>query len=392
MSAARKKTSLTELATSGGRPMFDEALHVGRPNILDPDALYVRIREAVDRKWLSNDGPFVLELERECARFLGVEHCVAVANATLGLQLLFRALDIRGKVLMPSFTFIATAHAAAWEGATPVFCDVLPHRHTLDPLRVREAMSDDVAAIMGVHVWGRSCEIDELQAIADEWGVPLLFDAAHAFGSSYKGSKVGAFGRAEVFSFHATKSINAIEGGLVSTNDDSLAARLRALRNFGFTGKSEMPEGLGINAKMNEFAAAMALSNLPHYDRLARHNRQLHSAYARALEGVRGIEIYEQDSASGNGHYAVFTVAAEAGIDRDRLIDILEAENIRARRYFWPGCHRSAPYSHEATADLAMTERLLGSVFQLPTGMQLVPDDAFAIGSLIRLCVTGRVG
>lgn len=386
MAPSREKHSVEDLAILGGTPLFEEALHVGRPNILDAEALYAYVRAAVERKWLSNDGPLVQQFELEFARFLAVKHCVAVTNATLGIQLLVRALGIRGKVLMPSFTFIATPHATSWEGATPVFCDVNEETHTLDVRKVREMASPDIAAIMGVHVWGRACEIDELQAIADEWRVPLLFDSAHAVGSSYKGVKLGRFGRAEVFSLHATKAINGIEAGFITTEDDELAGKLRALRNYGFSGQ-DVVSGLGINAKMHEISAAMALSNLPHYARLADHNRRLQAAYARALGGVAEISIYKQEIQAGSDHYAVFRVSEGSRIDRDVLIAMLQAENVRARRYFWPGCHLAPPYNAQRHAPLPVTERLARSLFQLPTGMQLDERDAEAIGRCVALAM-----
>jgi dTDP-4-amino-4,6-dideoxygalactose transaminase len=386
MAGARQKQSIADLAILGGAPMFDEKLHVGRPNILDPEAFHARVRQAVDRKWLSNDGPLVQQFEREFARFTDVKHCVAVTNATLGLQLLVRSLGVKGKVLMPSFTFIATPHSVCWEGATPLFCDVDDGTHTLDVGKVREMMSAEVGAILGVHLWGRACDVEGLQAVADEWNVPLLFDSAHALGSSYKGVKLGRFGRAEVFSLHATKGINGIEAGFITTQDDELAAQLRAVRNYGFADR-EVVSGLGINAKLHEISAAMALSNLPHFERLARHNRRIHAAYRRALGEVAGIGIYEQENASGSDHYAVFRVQEGSAIDRDTLVDVLKAENVLAKRYFWPGCHRAPPYAAQPHAPLLVTEHLAQTVFQLPTGLQLEEGDAEAIGRCVALAM-----
>jgi dTDP-4-amino-4,6-dideoxygalactose transaminase len=384
MGAARVKRSFEDLAISGGQPLFEKPLHVGCPNILDPDDFYARVRQAVERKWLSNDGPFLMEFERRFAEFLDTNHCIAVANATLGLQLVVRALGIKGKVLMPSFTFIATAHAVQWEGATPVFCDVLEDNHTLDFRKVREAMSDEVGAIVGVHLWGGTCEIDELQEIADEWGVPLIFDAAHALGSSYNGEKLGRFGKAEIFSLHATKGINGIEAGFITTQDDELAKRLRAMRNYGFDGNGVVGE-LGINAKMHEVSAAMALSNLPHYPRLADHNRRLNAAYGRVFARVPEVQIYSHQTPASNEHYAVFGLRHPDPNARDRLIRILEAENVLARRYFSPGCHRTMPYSQHTQPDLRITDRVSNSVFQLPTGLQLEERDAEAIAECVVL-------
>jgi dTDP-4-amino-4,6-dideoxygalactose transaminase len=387
VSPARKKTSINDLAIFGGAPLFDEALHVGRPNILDPEDFHARVRGIVERKWLSNDGPLVQELEATLCKFLGVKHCIAVANATLGLQFVVQALGVRGKVIMPSFTFIATPHAVTWQGATPLFCDVIEETHTLDPQKVREAMSPEVEAIMGVHVWGRACEIDELQAIADEWKVPLIFDAAHALGSSYKGTKLGRFGKAEVFSLHATKGINGIEGGVITTEDDELAAKLRRVRNYGFD-EQGLVSGLGINGKMNEIAAAMALSNLGRYGELAERNLEIRATYKASLEGVPGIKLLPNNPHCENAHYAVLIMEEGSALDRDSLLKIFELENIRARKYFWPGCHRSPPYSKlRLTQPLGVTETLTDRVLQLPTGTQLDAQVAMEVGALVRLCL-----
>jgi dTDP-4-amino-4,6-dideoxygalactose transaminase len=225
---------------------------------------------------------------------------------------------------------------------------------------------------------------DELQSIADEWNVPLIFDSAHALGSSYNGTRLGRFGSAEVFSLHATKAINGIEGGVVTTGDDQLADRLRALRNYGFSGM-ESVGGLGINAKMNEFSAAMALSNLPHYDRLAEHNRRLHVAYESAMAGVPGIRFHSLAGSPCSRHYAVFELESKVSHTRDRLLEALDAENVYARRYFWPGCHKSAPYAAGMHVPMPVTDRLVGTIFQLPTGLQLDEADAFAIGKCVAL-------
>jgi dTDP-4-amino-4,6-dideoxygalactose transaminase len=388
MHSPDRKQTIAQLAVLGGPPLFPELLHVGRPNILDAKEFQRYINELLERKWLSNDGPLVQELEARFAEFLGVKHCIGVANATLGLQFVVKALGIRGKVVMPAFTFIATPHAVAWQGATPLFCDVLEATHTLDPQKVREAMSPEVGAIVGVHVWGRACEIDELQAIADEWNVPLIFDAAHALGTTYKDIRVGRFGNAEVFSLHATKGINGVEAGFITTDDDSLAKELRAVRNYGFDTEGVVG-GLGINGKMHEICAAMALSNLPRYAELSEHNRRLLDSYAQALQGVPGIRADRVAHRPGNHHYAVFFADAGANLSRDELLDVLEAENVRARKYFWPGCHRSPPYSLQRQPPLPVTERILDSVFQLPTGMQLDEAGAAAIASCIVEAIRG---
>jgi len=377
-------TARVPLAVLGGAPAFGRPLLTGRPNILDPAATASRIRDAMGRHWLTNEGPLVQELEERFAAFQGVRHAVAVANATLGLQLTAKALDMAGEVIMPSFTFIGTAHALAWIGLRPVFCDVSAETNTLDVSAVSDAVTRETGGVLGVHLWGRPCDVDGLRRVAEAHGLPLLFDAAHATGSWQGGIPLGRFGRAEVFSLHATKSINGLEGGMVATNDDDVAERVRRLRNFGFSGEGRV-ESLGINAKMNEFSAAMALSNLPEFDRLRAHNQAIRDAYRHGLAGLPGIR-WRQGSAdeSRSGHYAVVEVDETSPLGRDALCRVLIAERVTPRRYFRPGCHRSPPYAAEGTRHpLPVTERLSRTLMQLPTGLQMTPADATAIAGVL---------
>ena len=208
----RGKVAIEDLAIFGGPPEFSTPLHVGRPNIGDRQRLFERIEAALDRRWLTNDGPILREFEARLAEFIGVEHCVAVSSGMTALQLAIRAAGLTGEVIVPSFTFIGTPHALLWEGLTPVFCDVDPKTHNIDPARVAELITPRTSAILGVHLWGRPCDIKALQAIAEARGLQLLFDAAHAFGCSYKGAMLGGFGAAETFSFHATKFVEFSRG------------------------------------------------------------------------------------------------------------------------------------------------------------------------------------
>src|SRR5207302_10663010 len=198
-----RKTDVGELALFGGAPAFTEKLHVGRPNIGDRDRLLARFNDMLDRRWLTNDGPFVQEFERKICEHVGVRHCVAMCNATIALEIAIRALELSGEVIVPSFTFIATAHALSWQEITPVFCDIDPRTHNLDPARVEQMITPRTSGIIGVHVWGRACDIDALAEVARRHKLKLLFDAAHAFGCSYKGRLLGAFGECEVYRFHA---------------------------------------------------------------------------------------------------------------------------------------------------------------------------------------------
>jgi len=368
-------------------PLFPSPLHVGGPNIGSPDRLFTRLQEVIDRRWLTNEGPLVQELEKQFAGFLGVKHCVAVANATLGLQLAARALDLKGEVLVPSFTFIGTAHALSWIGLKPVFCDVLFDNHTLDPEDVRKKITPKTSAILGVHLWGHPCHVAALQEIADIHSLPLLFDAAQALGSSLDGRKIGGFGRLEVFSLHATKIVNALEGGLITTDDRLLAGRLRRLRNFGFTELGTVVD-FGTNAKMNEFSAAMGLTNLEAYPALAALNNRICDFYREGLVDLKGIRLMSPpENGTTSQHYFVLEVTPESPVCRNSIYEVLRAENLLVRRYFEPGCHRTLPYTEEhARPGLPVTDRLSQCLLQLPTGQQMNEESAQQVVDLIRLC------
>src|ERR1700730_882708 len=230
------KKSINDFAIFGGEASFDQPLHVGRPNVGSKERLLRRLSEVVDRRWLTNSGPCVEEFEQRLRQLLGVSHCDSMCNATDGLQLAMRAMEMHGEVIVPAFTFIATAHAVQWLGFTPVFCDVDPRTHTIDPARIEELITPRTTGILGVHLWGQPCDIEALAAIASRHGLKLLFDAAHAFNCSWRGRMIGNFGDAEVFSFHATKVFNTFEGGALATNNAELALRVQRMRNFGFAG------------------------------------------------------------------------------------------------------------------------------------------------------------
>jgi len=372
----------------GGRPAFAEPLHVGRPNIGDRRRLYERLDDMLDRRWLSNNGTYVREFEQRIADLVGVRHCIAMCNATVALEITSRALGLAGEVIVPSFTFVATAHALQWQQITPVFGDIDPATHNLDPAKVESLIAPRTTGIVGVHVWGRPCAVEALQEIADRRGLRLMYDAAHAFACSHGGRMIGCFGDAEVFSFHATKFLNSFEGGAVVTNDDDLAGRIRLMKNFGFSGYDNVIH-VGINGKMSEISAAMGLTSLESLDEIIGTNLRNYACYREGLQGIPGIELVALDQNERNNYqYVVLEVdAAEAGLSRDELVQVLHAENVLARRYFWPGCHRMEPYrSYFPRAGLLLpeTERMVTRTLQLPTGTAVSPDDIEAVSAIIR--------
>ncbi len=383
--------TVEELAVFGGTPAFDQPLHVGRPNIGDRRAFEQRVRDILDRRWLSNDGPYVQQLEQRIKEFVGVKHCIAMCNATIALEIAIRALGMRGEVIVPSFTFVASAHAIQWQEITPVFCDIDPQTLTIDPARVEELITPQTTGIMGVHVFGRACAIEALTEIADRRGLKLLFDSAHAFGCSYGGQMIGGFGHAEVFSFHATKFINSLEGGAVVTNDDELAEKIRLMKNFGFTFFDQV-EYVGTNGKMNEISGAMGLTNLEKLDEFIAVNRRNFGFYRRGLEGIPGISLVPYDERERcNFQYVVVEIDEDlTGVSRDEIQQVLWTENVLARRYFYPGCHQVEPYRSkfpDVGARLPETERITQRVMSLPTGTAVGEREIVKICQLVRIIV-----
>ena len=382
------KVTLDKFAIFGGPPAFAEQLHVGRPNIGDRARLLELFNKILDTKRLSNMGPMEREFEKRVAEMLGVRHCIAMCNATVALEITIRALGLTGEVLVPSFTFIATAHALQWQQITPVFCDVDPETHCLDPRSVEKMITPRTTGIIGVHLWGRGCDIGSLSEIARGNGLKLLFDAAHAFGCSYEGRMIGGFGDAEVFSFHATKFFNTFEGGAVTTNDDELAEKIRLMKNFGFAGYDQVIY-LGTNGKMSEVSAAMGLTSLESLDDFIQTNERNYQQYQDELSGIPGLRLLTfAESEKCNYQYIVAEVdAATAGISRDELVHLLHAENIIARRYFYPGCHKMEPYITKypnAGINLPFTEQLAERAMTLPTGTAVRATEISGICQTIR--------
>lgn len=387
----RDKSALNDLAVFGGIPAFGEKIHVGRPNIGDRQLLLKRISEILDTRWLSNSGPLVEEFENRIAAATGVEHCVVMCNATVALEIAIRALGMAGEVIVPSFTFIATAHALQWQGITPVFADIDPTTHNIDPRSVEALITPRTTGIIGVHVWGRPCAVQGLTEIASRRRLKLLLDAAHGFGCSYNGQMIGSFGDAEVFSFHATKFINSAEGGAVVTNDQDLAHKIRLMRNFGFTYYDQV-DYIGTNGKMNEISAAVGITNLESIHQFISVNKQNYERYREGLSDIDGIRlmIYDENEKNNYQYIVVEVDDAITGMTRDVLQKILWAENVLARRYFYPGCHRMEPYrSYFPHAGLVLpeTERLVDRVLTLPTGTAVSEREIDQIADIIRFAV-----
>lgn len=380
-----------DLAILSGKPLFNQKLHVGSPNIGDRQRLLALFNDILDRRWLTNIGVYVQEFEGRIADLLGVKHCIAICNGTVALEIAIRAVGLTGEVIVPAFTFIATAHALQWQEIRPVFCDIEPQSHTLDPHRVEELITPHTSGIIGVHLWGRPCNIDGLNEIAHRHNLKLLFDAAHAFGCSYKGRMIGGFGDAEVFSFHATKFLNTFEGGAVVTDNDELARKIRLMKNFGFAGYDNVVF-IGTNGKMSEVSAVMGLTGLDSLEEFITSNYRNYKQYRSELNAIPGVKLVTYDETENlNYQYIILEIDEELShISRDELVEILHAENVLARRYFYPGCHRMEPYRSyfpHARLLLPETEKLVKRVLSLPTGTAVGESEIAQICQIIRLVI-----
>lgn len=380
-------TGTKPLAVLGGQPEFPDGLPLTQVVIPDRENLAKRLETILDSGMLTN-GPNVRELEDRVTEFLDVPHVVAVSSCTTGLMLVMQALEARGPVVMPSFTFSATAHAATWAGGRPVFADVEPMTLTLDPDDAA-ARLDGARAIMATHIYGTPCQVERLAGLATSAGVPVVYDAAHALGSRRAGQPIGGFGAAEVFSMSPTKVAPAGEGGLVTTRDADLAARVRLARNYGNPGDYDCRVA-GLNGRMSEFHAAVGLATLAELPaRVARRNEQVRIFLDR-IDGVPGIRVPAVDPADVSTFKDLTLIVDEGefGTDVPALSAVLAAEGADTRRYFYPPVHRQQAYAHlnEPQPPLAVTDDLAARVLTLPLWTQMTDQTIHRLADLVVRC------
>jgi dTDP-4-amino-4,6-dideoxygalactose transaminase len=379
--------SRTDFALFGAPPAFARPLPVGQLYFPSRERYEEAFRGIFERQYYTEYGPLNRQLEERLQQFLGVRHAICVTNATVALMMVADAMGLGGKVILPGFTFAASAQSLSWAGLEPVFCDVNPDTHQIALDQVAALIDKDVSAIMGVHLWGGACEPEALAELAKANGVQLYFDAAHAFGCEVDGVRIGNFGRAEVFSFHATKILSATEGGCICTNDDELAARLRTMRSSAGAGKpTEVVRT--VNGRMSEAQCAIALMSLEDFPANRQNNETLYRLYAAQLAAIPGLHLVRPSGVSlSNYQYLVCQIdEGEFGLSRDTLIALLKAENVNARRYFYPGLHRSIPYAQDFPRYLERlpnTDSLSASCIQLPIGALVSAQGVERICSIL---------
>jgi dTDP-4-amino-4,6-dideoxygalactose transaminase len=373
-------------AIFGGQPLYAQTMPIACPSLPPAGELAELCREVLSSSQLTN-GEVVQRLERAAAGYLDVAECVAVSSCTSGLMLVERCLGLTGRVIVPSFTFFATAHSLLWNNLVPVLADCRPDSWNLDPERVVRAITPGVSAILGVHIFGNPAATRELERIAHRHGLRLIFDAAHAFGARREGMSVGGAGDAEVFSLSPTKLLVAGEGGLIATRNRALAAALRSARNYGNDGNYDCRQ-LGLNARMTEIQAALALAGMPDVSRQVEIRQRLAASYRRALNAEPGLitqQVRPEDCAAYKD-FSIVVDEARFGVSRDFLHQALEREHIQVRRYFDPPLHRQRLYRsyYDPSIDpLAVTDRISAGVLSLPIHAHMTETDAELIAERI---------
>jgi dTDP-4-amino-4,6-dideoxygalactose transaminase len=364
-------------AIHGGRPLLSERFRFIRPVLPSFETAIGSYRTAYNNGLITN-ADLVAQFEAAVAEYLGVRHCIAVSSCTTGLMMVLRALCLIGEVILPSFTFFATGHAVRWNGLQPVFADCNPDTWNVDLADVESRISERTSAILALHLYGNPSDVDGLTRIASRHGLKLIFDAAHAFGSQYRGHRVGQFGDAEVFSLSPTKLLVAGEGGLVTTNDAILARAIRGMRNYGDTGAYD-PEWLGMNARMAEFNAALGLAGLPMVNEKVRRRNQIADMYTALLCDLPGLRFQQVHPADVHTYkdYSIHVTPEQFGLSRDELAEGLLAENIETKKYFYPPMHMQKLYKSfhgPSRKNLAQTEYVTSGILSLPI-YESLPDS-----------------
>ena len=365
-----------------GRLMEENKIFVTRATLPPKKEFLEYVDEIWESAWLTNMGDVHNELEKKLSEFMDDMEIVLTVNGHLALELALQSLKIEGEVITTPFTFASTTHAIVRNGLKPVFCDIKEDDFTIDPQKIEKLINKNTKAIMPVHVYGNICDVEAIESIAKKYELYVIYDAAHTFGERYKGKSVADFGDMSVFSFHATKVFNTIEGGAIALRDKNIRKSLDFLKNFGIADKEMVPY-VGSNAKMNEFAAAMGLCNMRHLPEYIEKRRNISEIYTERLSDLKGIRLnkYNNDTVY---NYAYFPIVVENG-DRDELYESLARENIFARKYFYPCTNAYECYSKSFDAnDTPIALDISKKVLTLPIYPDLEATDVERICDIIR--------
>ncbi|MHA1568558.1 MAG: DegT/DnrJ/EryC1/StrS family aminotransferase [Alphaproteobacteria bacterium] len=356
--------------------MKNRQIDLSKPTLVD----WQKVEPRFAQVWQSGRltlGPFTEQFEQAAAKLMQVEHVVAVNSCTSGLMLVVRALNLTGEVILPSFTWASTGHALVWNGLTPVFADITPGAYTLDPTDVAKRITEKTSAIFTANAFGLYPDIDALQQVADETGVPLVCDSAQAIGATYKGRVGGGLCHAEIFSLSPTKVITAVEGGLIATNDGDLARQVRNMRDYGKSADGADVESFGLSARISEFHSIVGLANLDVIEQLLQARQALVDRYRNQLADIPGLSFQEIPAGwrSSFNYFVIFLDPSR--YDRDEIWRRMTTQNVQTKRYFYPPLHRLRSYAGYPPPQppLQATERAADTALALPIYSHLSTEE-----------------
>ncbi len=390
----RTKDEGRKLAILGGQPAFAQAVPITKPTVPDIATLKEGFGKILESGMLTNS-KFVQEFEAATAQYIGVNHTVAVNSCTNGMILTMRALGLTGEIIIPSFTFHATAHAASICNLKVIFVDCDLETYNVDPAEIEKAITPKTSAILAVHIFGNPSPVEQLQRIAKKYNLKLIFDAAHGFGSVYQGKNIGQFGDAEVFSLSPTKLLTTAEGGLVATSNSGLAAKLKVARNYGDSGNYDC-EFSGISARMSEFHALLGLESLKMLEKNVTRRNSLVELYKKRLGALPGVSF--QKITSGNRSsfkdFSILIDEKKFGLGRDALCQCLLAENIIVKKYFYPPVHEQKVFVKQFPVngrDLEDTQKISYNSLSLPLFSHIAEETVTRICSAMETIYARRI-
>ena len=367
---------------------LNNPIYVTQPFLPPLEEFIESLEDIWESKWITNAGKFHKEFENALCEYLGVEYISLFTNGTLALMIALQALRITGEVITTPYSFVATTHALHWNGIQPVFCDIDSETMNLDPEKIEAAITPSTTAILPVHIYGNPCKVDEIQNIADIYGIKVIYDSAHAFGVKLNGDSILNFGDLSVLSFHATKVFTTFEGGAIVCNDEAMKKRIDFLKNFGFADEITVV-GEGINGKMNEVQAAMGLLQLKYIDSVIEKRKIIAQIFREELKGMNGINFLD-DMEVVKHNYAYFPVfinEREYGKSRDEVYEEFKNNNIYTRRYFYPLISHFSAYKGLPSAtvkNLSVAEQISKEVICLPIYPDLRHGDVESIVEILK--------
>ena len=368
--------------------MEKNPIYVTQPYLPPLEEFDEYLKKIWESKWLTNNGQFHQELEKKLCEFLGVKYISLFSNGTLALITALQALRITGEVITTPFSFVATTHSLWWNGIKPVFCDIDPGSFNLDPDKIEAAITPQTTAILPVHVYGNPCRVEQIQKIADTYGLKVIYDACHTFGEMVNQNSILNYGDLSVLSFHATKVFTTFEGGAIVCHDEKMKRRIDYLKNFGFADEVTVVAP-GINAKMNELQAAFGLLQLKYIDKAIQKRKRIALLYREKLKGLKGITLLHEKP-EVNYNYSYFPVlidSEEYNLTRDEVYSLFKEHNIFSRRYFYPLISSFPTYKGLPSAEpsnLPVAEKIANQILCLPIYPDLAEEDVLFISGLLK--------